>query len=384
MNFHNDDFCNRIIFKKNAINALCEIINEIPQKGKVFFLSSRSAYQKFGIFVVNQIVRAGKEFKSLSIHSVCDYNTIQKVLDMMKGCSVIVALGGGSICDLAKMVGKILNLKVILVVSAPSTSAYFSKYSLVSNHSLKKCYECDYASKIIIDENFIIAADETLVTNGIGFVLSFFEKVFSFEIDRLFFEKEEKFEIISSLNKFKENLDNLKTQSADSKLVLTDILIDLGYFLKDVIPTTLTNLNFSFLLQNSKAIQAPFGILCLISAKIILECYKNFLNQKKIEILNFLNLEKIHTNLKLFNINIRLNARLIKVTNKQFFLKLFTIKEKLLNQINNISQEFQQFDFKCRAVVDFEKCLKCLNVLPIITNCNILFSTIASMGFLNF
>lgn len=384
-----DAYYERIIYKKNAVGELETILAGDFKGKKVFFLSGRTAYKKFGTFVVNEINRSGSEFIFKFVDDTVNRNEIEDLIIEAQKCKVIVALGGGSVCDIAKYIASKANLEYIMVVSYPTTCAYFTPYAFVINENLCDVEMCKYAHKILIDENFIIKSNDEGFESGKKFVLCFWEVVLNMEINNLLFEKK-----YSSANlklvlaKLKDNLEYMNKNKAEGKLLLMDILVDLGKITCELDMSYWSGLFLSMLLKYSGAIKTTsFGSLCQTATKILFESYKKFFGLKKIDIYSFLDLESLANSLSYMRINVNTvklkNIKNIR-QNKQLFLKINAVKNQISCLITKCFEEMTCEGIKREhGLVDLSKCIMSFNILPYIYDCSCITNILSSSGLIS-
>ena len=383
------DFYERIIYKKNAVSCLRDILLEDFEGAKVLFLSSKQAYYKFGAFVQNELEGAKSDYKTKIIHSKFDKATIEKIVKQNKDCSLIVALGGGGICDIAKIVSKILGAKYVMIASNPSTTAYFSKNSFVSFDKVRRCFSCDYAHKILIDEMIISSATEEFVLSGMNLISSFWEMLFNFEFSRLMFKTDfdvNKLKLV--LCKFKDNISYINSFSNDSKLVLMDILVDLACIIDGISGFETSIFSFAFLLEDLCAVKdCHFGTRCLIGQRILFETYTNFFLQKKLEVISMPDFDNLANNLRQEKISakeVKLKEIKKAYASKRVFERLNMIKNQVFCYANISKSEINVLNVSKQIKVDVDKCFVGLNLLPFLYDCPPMLSIMASTGLMNF
>ncbi len=382
MNINNEYF-SRIIYQKNAIENLEVILKQAKTTKKVFFISSKTPYQMFGAFVVNQFNLANKEFVFELIDNKFDLKNAKKSAKQAKNCEFVVCLGGGGVIDFAKVVATLSGAKLITVVSSVANTAAFSKYAYLKNNTIAQQIECKLAEKILIDENFIIKCNKNLINSGVDFILSFSDLVFNLETSMLLFGQKHK---INALKTILAKLHDTFLQSNNfDPLILMDMQIDLGYFLTDVGAQHKVAFFLALLLKSSCAINnASFGKLCLISAQILQACYEKYFSLKKVDTYNFLNLHAISAAVNNLNIQAQQlcfsNIKQIRV-NKQLFLKINAVKNQVVFLIEKTKQKLQlTAQTKTKTFYDFNKCLCAFSVLPYVYDCCVLTNLLFSSG----
>lgn len=384
-----NDFFDRLVYKKNAISLLQDIIiNEFPT-AKILFISSRQAYYKYGAFVINELEATKCAYATVIRSSIFDKIDVEKISKQYKDSDLIISLGGGNITDLARIVAKIVDAKHIVIASNPTTTAYFSKYSFVDFKNLKKCFKCDFPYKIIIDEMIISSASDYAISCGRNFVASFWEMYFTLETNRLLFNMPfDTSQLKMILSKFKDNIEYLYSNTQDSKLVLMDILVDLAFATRNFSLFESGNLSFAFLLEKSRAItECSFGDLCLIGQRIMFEHYNKFLLQKRLEVITMPDFELVARNLHSLKISAK-EVKLLQVKrayeSKKIYQRLNMVKNQLLCLCGNVKEELSELKVKKNVVVDIDKCFTALNLISFLYDTPPLISIMASTGLMNF
>ena len=87
-------------------------------------------------------------------------------------CAAYVAVGSGSLCDLAKYAGNLQNKPVILFATAASMNGYTSGIVALKINGLKRTSPCKPASAVFADPAIIAAAPRRMSAAGVGDYLS--------------------------------------------------------------------------------------------------------------------------------------------------------------------------------------------------------------------
>lgn len=377
-----DEYFSRIIYQKNALENLSGILKNDFQSKKVFFVSSKTAYQKFGTAVVNEFNRAGCEFIFKFFDGNEDKTQIEDMAKEGGNCKIVVSLGGGSVIDAGKFLAKTINAPHIVIVSNPTTTAAFSNFCFINDKNVVKKVDCEFAHKILIDEVIISKASKESVKGAKEFLLSFWEVYFNLQVSNLLFgDKKQTSGLSMVLAKLQD--DNFYSNENQGLLVM-DMLIDLGFYLKDINTCFQTALSLALMLKNSGAIVAHFGKLCLVSTNMLLSSYKKFFSLKKLDTYSFLNFESLASSLKFLNIdaqNVTLNEVKSVRNNKQLFLKLNAVRNQVLALIEKCENQIENYqNQKITTFFDIKKCLSVFEVLPYVSACSPLTNVLSSTG----
>lgn len=371
-----------IIYKKRAIETLSIILKDLKKK-KVLFLASKTAYQNFGGVVTNELAKIDIEFCLKLLTSNCNTANIKSALDVAKNCDIVCALGGGSICDVAKIVSTKADIECVIIPAIPTTTAYFNDIAFVFEDGIYKKVETKHTYKILVDENFIAKCDKNFVIQGQKLLLSQFETLFSGQFDNLFFDTKKDLSALSmQLSKFKDNYEYLQSDTEDSKLVLMDILIELSIGLKK-----LPNNVFAFALCLKENTNLSFGSLCLICAKVLSKMYSQIFSLKKLYVFSMPNFERIDKNLKHFKIKQnKVNFIPIKnMLNNAVFLKVNSIKNQVFSLCQSFDDVMKEFVLPAeKNYLDENNLYKTFNITPLIYNCSSIVNLIYGVGLMNF
>lgn len=377
-----DEYFERIVYQKGAVEKLSSLLEDEKSYNKVMFISSKTSYQKFGAFVVNQISMAGREFVFELIDSTADFSQAIKTAEKNKKIDFVVSLGSGTVLDFGKIVANELNSKLILLPTTVTTTAGFSSGSYLSNGQVIKKIECPWAHKILVDEDFVKQERQNNVKTGVEYILSFWDLVFNYEIQNLlFFDKKD----VSFLKSLLAKLNDLYVQSKEiDPLFVMDILVDLGYFLRQVEDKDKTAFCLALLLKNSNSIKnVSFGKLCLVASQMLQASYEKYFSFKKLDVNYFIDFTAISvalTELKIDPKTIDFSGVKKLRTNSQFFLKLYAVRQQVLSYIEKTKEKLSLTQgIKTKTFYDIKKCMQAFSVLPYVYDCmdftNVLFSS---------
>lgn len=383
-----DPYYECIIYQKNAVENLAGIIKKHFFCKKVFFLSSKTAYKKFGTLIVNQLNRAGSEFVFKFVEKTDTKQDWDELVTEANNCGVLVALGAGSVADCAKYVSHMASLPFVLVPTLPTTTAYFSDYCFVQEGFLCHKVATHHAFKILIDENIITKAESNFVQSGLAFVQSFWEVVLNLEVHNLLFEKKQNTdEIKLVLAKCKDNHPAVLSGTPEGKLLLMDTLIDLGKVMSEIDLSFQTCLWLANLLCSTKAINGGnFGTVMQTAAQILLTSYNKFFSLKKIDVYSFLDVEALAKHLGALQIStsvVKLKTIKSIRQNQQLFLKINAVKHQISYLIGKYAQEILQTQQKQKAKVDIEKCFMSFHILPYVYDCCCMTNLLCSSGIIS-
>jgi len=138
-----------------SLQKLLEALAELP----VFLIASKNAYSASESFFKKYIAPTMYEIYFISQEpSEQDRAACAEKISAFPAEGIIFAFGGGSCLDLAKVVGKDGNRRVIAVPTTPSSGAEASPIVLLTNRDGKKIYLSDKAflpSMVVLDPTLL-------------------------------------------------------------------------------------------------------------------------------------------------------------------------------------------------------------------------------------
>lgn len=108
----------------------------------------------------------------LEAHPHADEATVARVVAAAAGCTGIVAVGSGTINDLAKKAADAHGVGFVIVATASSMNGYASAIAAILSDGLKTTQPAAPARAIIIDTAIVGAAPAALTRAGLGDLLS--------------------------------------------------------------------------------------------------------------------------------------------------------------------------------------------------------------------
>ena len=371
------------IYKKRAIEYISKTIQQQKFK-KVLFLAGKTAYQNFGSLVTNELAKVEVEFVLKLIPSIVSVDNINSCLEFTNNCDLVIALGGGSVCDISKVVATKTNLPLIIIPSIPTTTAYFTNYAFVYENGTYKKTNTKPAFKILIDENIIVKSDKKYVIEGQKFVLSHFETLFTNQFDNLFYDTKKDYSCLKlQLCKFKDNYEYFQSDTDDSKLVLMDILVELATCFEDYSSNNVYS--FAFCLKANSDIS--FSSLCLMCSKILSNIYLSVFSLKNLYIFSLPNFESIEKSLNSLKIQKKqVNFLPIKkLLNNAVFIKVNSIKNQVHTLCENLSKDMEEYKLPPnKMTLNIDNFYKTFNVAPVVYNCSSAVNLIYGAGLMNF
>lgn len=146
--------------------------------GKILLVSDLNTFRVKGEAVSTLLSKEKLCFKSFVFETDHLVPTEQKLgrllLEVDGDTSLIIAVGSGSMNDLARMVSSKMRIPYMIVATAPSMDGYASTVSPLIVEGFKTTYEAVYPMAILGDLNVIKAAPPEMITAGFGDILGKF------------------------------------------------------------------------------------------------------------------------------------------------------------------------------------------------------------------
>jgi glycerol-1-phosphate dehydrogenase [NAD(P)+] len=100
--------------------------------------------------------------------TVLDEATVAAARDAARGATLLLAVGSGTVTDLAKQVGAELDVAVVVVQTAASVNGYADSLSVLVRNGAKRTVPSTWPSALIIDHDVLRTAPHRLTRAGVG------------------------------------------------------------------------------------------------------------------------------------------------------------------------------------------------------------------------
>ena len=395
MENHND-----VIFEKNAV---LKFVKEIKNYGNVFIITSPTPKKQYSQMLSN-LLNENKItfwFHCLSSTKCCSDN-ILKTCSKVKGANVIVALGAGTVCDVAKIVGEKLNLPVIVL---PTTITHFGIFNNVAilNDGIPKYVETKYPSKVFLDEAIIHKSPNSFINSSLCFSISLLEKSFSLKTKEILLGENivPTFELDGKIKKIEELTGWLSLSKEFAILNLMDYIFDISQILKNDYKSNAIILASKL---NCSTLKHNFGEKCLLCSRVLFVSYLKYFNQKIVipkdipnyeKIKNIISKIPINQNFSTFsNVEEKFNEFINQTNcllNQNLRLKIQANRMKIFENALNFCNITSKFTNKLKAInsdenkirmIDEQELFSSLQILPLLEN-QFLPSLLSRYGYLN-
>lgn len=169
---HTVDIKNILIGKNNLV-ALGELLKDFIGK-EIFIVEDKNTYEAAGSKVEKLLKRDFKikKFIFKDEHLIPDEKALGRMLvEIPENTAVIVAVGSGSINDIARFLSYKLNIPYVVVCTAPSMDGYASVVSPLVVDNVKTTYSAVYPYAIIGDIEIMKKAPMYMLHAGFGDIL---------------------------------------------------------------------------------------------------------------------------------------------------------------------------------------------------------------------
>ena len=302
-----NSYYKKIIYKKNAFEDIKTYVKLNFCNKNILLVSSKSVPAENVTLLLNSLF-CGSENVS---HFVSRQNFCCAELDMLKDrlCSsqfsLIVAFGGGKLCDVVKYFAHSLGLDYIVCPTCATSLSYFSNYC-VNPYNPSKSFYANMPNKIFIQEQIIKNSNCFLNISGLCLLHSLREVY----VEGVIADNEKERYVFVGLEKVFNKLDQEQTNillcGEDSNLVLMDLFIDFGFYIGLLNRENYYLFNMYCIYERiceHNINNQPCGKKMLLCAKSILAMLKKFIELNSVKCFEKNNYLKVSKLLKKYNIN---------------------------------------------------------------------------------
>ena len=172
----------RIVIDPDAIDGLPSIVREIGGRGPVAIVVDARTMRRNGAdlkaLVADalstsadvRVVRLGESGDELH----ADAAAIAAAVDGSRGCRCIVALGSGTICDIAKEASRELGVPDVTVQTANSVNAFSDDMAVLLIRGVKRTVSSRWPTALVVDLTVLADAPPALNQAGVGELTAMF------------------------------------------------------------------------------------------------------------------------------------------------------------------------------------------------------------------
>ena len=179
-----------VVVEEEATRKLPQIIEKLGYKN-ILIIADTNTYKVAGGKVNESLDKSKLNIKNFVFNTlendlVPNEEAVGKILvHAQKGLEVIIAIGTGTLNDLAKFVSYQLNIPSIVVATAPSMDGFASTGAALIIGNLKKTYVTDCPKVIIGDVNIFKDAPMDMIVAGFGDIVGKYSAICDWKLSQL-------------------------------------------------------------------------------------------------------------------------------------------------------------------------------------------------------
>ncbi|MBQ4638255.1 MAG: sn-glycerol-1-phosphate dehydrogenase [Clostridia bacterium] len=217
---------------QGAINKLPEVLKKCGAT-RPFIVSDKNTYAAAGKQAEEILKAAGIPFTSYvfpqEVITPSEFEVGQVVMEWDTNCDFIIAVGGGVINDVCKMVAKVSGLRQLILGTAPSMDGFASNSGSMIHDGIKVTIYTPCPVAIIADTEIMRNAPMLLLQAGLGDMLAKYVSVCEWRISNIitgeYFCPEIAQLMRNAVKKIVENADKLASRDADAVGAVVEGLI---------------------------------------------------------------------------------------------------------------------------------------------------------------
>lgn len=163
-----------ILIEKDALRKLPSLLSA-KQYHYICILEDENTKKVMGDKVEELVIENGYRVSTIvlpSEHLLPDEAGIGSVFtELPLGCDLILAVGSGTINDLAKFISYKINAPYMIIATAPSMDGFASNVAAMVTKKAKETYAAQMPTAIIADTELMLEAPMDLIAAGVGDVI---------------------------------------------------------------------------------------------------------------------------------------------------------------------------------------------------------------------
>ncbi|PYI56242.1 iron-containing alcohol dehydrogenase [Paenibacillus flagellatus] len=166
----------RLIVEDGALHRVADTIKELGLDGKAMLLADPSTYAVAGRELAEHLKSAGRDVVMSVYPEPVEYAdekaVVRALIDLEPDIGLLIAVGSGTINDIARILSYKAKIPYIVVATAPSMDGYASTGSPLLVNGFKKTYAAASPVALIGDLRVIAQAPKAMVAAGVGDMLA--------------------------------------------------------------------------------------------------------------------------------------------------------------------------------------------------------------------
>lgn len=178
----------KIVLGKNLSNEIIDVVTDYKNKN-IFIISDGNTHKVYGEKIYNLFIESRFNIKHYVYDGVPILEPNEKALgkalvEIDPNVSLIIAVGSGTINDLARFLSYKLKIPYIIFPTAPSMDGYASSVSALIINNFKTTYKTVYPYAIIADYAVINNAPANMIQAGFGDIIGKFTALADWELSK--------------------------------------------------------------------------------------------------------------------------------------------------------------------------------------------------------
>lgn len=163
-----------ILTAPGALRELPRLVEKYAPEKKLLIVSDVNTFAAAGQQATAILLGAGVSVSNYTFPDralVPDERAVAALRDAAKGFGFLLAVGSGTINDLARFVSHEMGIDYIVVATAPSMDGYASMVAPLIVEDLKTTFACHAPLCIVGDLDVLCAAPQAMIAAGVGDIL---------------------------------------------------------------------------------------------------------------------------------------------------------------------------------------------------------------------
>ena len=162
----------KIIIEDNALSKVYNVIKELNLGNSTVIIADNNTFGIAGEDLMENLRSFGMNVTASILHGNdihADEKALEQVfIDVDKDTDFLIAVGSGTINDIARYVSYKLDISYIIIATAPSMDGYASTVSPLMINGFKKTFTASYPVAIIGDLQILSKAPQNMIAAGFG------------------------------------------------------------------------------------------------------------------------------------------------------------------------------------------------------------------------
>ncbi|MFL5681222.1 MAG: iron-containing alcohol dehydrogenase [Chloroflexota bacterium] len=173
----------RIVIGPEAIDEVARIVTELRKPGPIAVVGDRRAIARAGIDakadVARRLAAVEPDVRIVSLGTSdaelhADATAIREAIAGAQGCGIIVAVGSGTVCDVAKEASRELGVPYVVLQTANSVNAFSDDMAVLLVNGVKRTMPSRWPTALVIDLTLVADAPAAMNRAGVGELAAMF------------------------------------------------------------------------------------------------------------------------------------------------------------------------------------------------------------------